>query len=309
MTALRHLALHSRLTRVWTAALVALTLLGYFRIVTNAEFALASAAIIPVFSVSWAGGLRHGLAVATIAAMMWLISGWWVVPAHLPHWILVLNVCVRLTVYLCVAALTARVRTLLWHEAETGRRECLTGLLNRRAFYEAGHTEMMRAGRYGHGIAVGFIDLDRFKRLNDSQGHGTGDTALRAVASALTKALRQTDYVARLGGDEFGIILPEIDAAGATVAAHKLAGQVAVGLKAFPPVSASIGLAWFERVSDDFGELLQEADILMYQVKSAGVGGIRIRHFTSPVSPETADSALNTGRLPIVNHVPIGEKS
>jgi hypothetical protein len=103
------------------------------------------------------------------------------------------------------------------------------------------------------------------------------------------------------------IILPEIDAAGATVAAHKLAGQVAIGLKAFPPVSASVGPAWFERVSDDFGALLQEADILMYQVKGAGVGGIRVRHFTGPVSPETADPLINTERVPIVNHVPIGE--
>lgn len=271
----------SRLQLVWLAALAALSVLGIFRALTDAEFALASVAIVPVYMVAWAGGFRHGLAVAIIASVMWFISGLWGQPAHGPHWIMLLNGLTRFLTYLLIVYLTARVRVLLLHEADSARRDPLTGLLNRRAFHEAGQAEVLRASRYHHPITVVFIDLDRFKQLNDSRGHETGDLALRAVGRALTGALRSTDYVARLGGDEFGIILPQIDWAGATAAGGKLAADITDSLSGFAPVAASIGLAWFESSDRDFGALIKEADALMYRIKQQGTGGVQLRRIAT----------------------------
>lgn len=278
-TTLTRLLTKSRLQLVWIAAVVTLLVLGFFRALTDAEFALASAAIIPVYLVAWAGGFRHGLAAAILAAMMWFVSGLLGTPAHAARWFLLLNGSTRFLTYLLVVYLTARVRALLLHEAESARREPLTGLLNRHAFQEIGHGEVLRASRYHHPLAVVFVDLDRFKQLNDSHGHEAGDRALRAVGRALSGALRSTDFVARLGGDEFGIILPEIDQIGAAATGDKLAAQVAAALSEFAPVSASIGMAWFERAGTDFEGLLKEADSVMYRIKRARAGGVQVQHF------------------------------
>jgi diguanylate cyclase (GGDEF)-like protein len=282
LIALTQLLRHNRLKLVWIAAVVTLLLLGFFRALTGAEFALASAAIVPVYLVTWGGGFRHGLAAAILAAIMWFISGMLGTPAHGTRWIVLLNGFTRFLTYLLVVYLTARVRALLLHEAESARREPLTGLLNRRAFHEIGRGEVLRASRYHHPLAVIFVDLDRFKQLNDSRGHEVGDRALCAVGRALCGALRGTDHVARLGGDEFGIILPEIDRVGATATGDKLVAEVTAALKAFAPVSASIGIAWFDRAGGDFEALLKEADAAMYRIKRERAGEAQVPHFPKP---------------------------
>jgi diguanylate cyclase (GGDEF)-like protein len=280
---------HSIMLRIWPAAVATLILLGVFRTLTEAKFAIASAAVVPVYVVAWTGGLGPGLAAAVLAALMWFISGLWSAPSYGVHWIVLLNGITHFLIYLLVAYLTARVRTLLLQEAESARREPLTGLLNRRAFHEIGHGEVLRASRYHHPVAVVFIDLDRFKQLNDSRGHEAGDRALCAVGQALIRALRRTDSVARLGGDEFGIILPEIDRIGVAATGEKLAADIAIALSGFAPVSASIGVAWFEHVGVDFETLIREADLLMYAIKRGSQGGLKIRHF--PNSPRAVSVA------------------
>jgi GGDEF domain-containing protein len=84
-----------------------------------------------------------------------------------------------------------------------------------------------------------------------------------------------------LGGDEFGIILPEIDRLGVAATGEKLAADIATALSGFAPVSASIGVAWFERVGADFETLIREADLLMYTIKRGSQGGLKIRHFSN----------------------------
>lgn len=126
---------------------------------------------------------------------------------------------------------------------------------------------------------MAFLDLDDFKRLNDSQGHEAGDRALTAVAKSLAGSLRNTDRLARLGGDEFAVLLPEISHAAAIEAGHKIAAAADVALKQFPPVSASIGIAWFESTESDFPAMLDAADSLMYAIKQEGKHGMRVERF------------------------------
>lgn len=187
----------------------------------------------------------------------------------------------RFATYAFITHLVVMVRTLLAREREIASPDALTGLLNRRAFFEAGHAEAERSRRYGHPLAIAFLDMDDFKRLNDSQDHEAGDRALQAVANSLGGSLRNADRLARLGGDEFAVLLPEISYDAATEAGHKIAAAADVALKEFPPVSASIGIARFESAESDFSAMLDAADSLMYEIKQQGKHGMRVERFAS----------------------------
>jgi diguanylate cyclase (GGDEF)-like protein len=124
-------------------------------------------------------------------------------------------------------------------------------------------------------VAVLFVDLDDFKVVNDSLGHGAGDRLLREVGARLRSCLREHDTVGRLGGDEFAILAEDTD----LETARMLAQRVLTTLGApFPLVGgqvtirASIGIAFDERLTLDEAQLLRNADIAMYAAKSRGKG-------------------------------------
>ena len=157
---------------------------------------------------------------------------------------------------------------------QLARFDSLTGLPNRATFMDELERALARARRLGHTFAVGFIDLDRFKNINDSLGHAAGDELLKVMARRLPNALRETDLVARLGGDEF-VVLIEGHATAPTLAlvGQKLLGAIceplAIAGRAFQ-ISASLGLALFPGDGDDAATLLKHADAAMYQAKAQG---------------------------------------
>ena len=266
---------------VWGVGLFVVGLLWTLRIVTDAEFTFFSAAIIPLIAVTWVGGLRDGLWFSAIVALMWAGSDLLSDRQFSAELIPVLNALTRLAVYGLVAFLTSKVRLLLSRERELAIHDPLTGLMNRRALFEVGEAEADRHRRYGHTLAVAFLDLDNFKKLNDSKGHVAGDKALEAVATALKGAVRKTDLVARFGGDEFAVLLPEIEYDNAVDAAAKIAAVVNLSLAKFSPVSVSVGVAWFDDAGIGFPAMLKAADELMYDIKKEGKHGTRARCFTS----------------------------
>ena len=279
MDILKKLLVRGKLLVTWAVAALAIVILGVLRHSTDTEYAFASVTIIPVFFVTWVCGFSHGVAAAALAVIMWAATDALSYQGPREIQIVYLNGSVRMATYCFVAYLTARIRTLLQREIELASHDALTGLMNRRAFLEAGHSEVGRALRYGHPVAIVFLDLDNFKQLNDSRGHDVGDTALKSVADALRKTLRTTDTVARLGGDEFGVVLPEIDCNAATEASNKIVAAVGTALTTFAPVTASVGVACFEKPDNDFARMLRLADKLMYEVKQDGKGGMRMRSF------------------------------
>lgn len=150
----------------------------------------------------------------------------------------------------------------------------LTGLSNRLAFIERLSSSLMLATRHNRILAVLFIDLDRFKDVNDTLGHTTGDQLLVAVTKRLVSCMRVSDTLARLGGDEFVCILEEIEsAAAASVVAEKL---LDVFREPFTIndndlyLSASIGIGISPGDGDNVETLLRNADIAMYQAKDSG---------------------------------------
>ena len=153
-------------------------------------------------------------------------------------------------------------------------RDALTGLANRSLLRDRLSQAVSYAYRYGHPIWVLFVDLDRFKFVNDTLGHQAGDILLTAVSSRLQAAVRDTDTVARMGGDEFVLILPErTDAGLSTHIVQRIMDAIAQpltieGHEFF--VSCSIGVAVYPADGDTPEELIKHADIAMYRAKETG---------------------------------------
>lgn len=156
----------------------------------------------------------------------------------------------------------------------------LTGLANRASLMLELERASARAKRSGRGFGTLFIDLDRFKSVNDTLGHRTGDIVLCGVAQRITSATRETDLVARNGGDEFVVLAEDATDLSVLVA---LGDRIQAALsEAVPvdddviPVSASIGVSWHDPATAGDRDPLRDADIAMYQAKSTGPGGIQV---------------------------------
>ncbi|MGZ5036847.1 MAG: putative bifunctional diguanylate cyclase/phosphodiesterase [Usitatibacter sp.] len=148
----------------------------------------------------------------------------------------------------------------------------LTGLPNRAMFNEQLGQAVRLAERGTASLAVLLLDMDRFKAINDTLGHPTGDMALREVGMRVRKALRSADIVARLGGDEFGVLLATGDSDNAKVVAekiHKALEEPLVIDGQTMDMAASIGIARYPEHGDDPSALLRAADVAMYQAKRA----------------------------------------
>ncbi|WP_137894997.1 EAL domain-containing protein [Ramlibacter sp. 2FC] len=157
--------------------------------------------------------------------------------------------------------------------------DALTQLPNRLLFRDRLHHAMARSDRSKEIIAVMFLDLDRFKTINDTLGHDAGDLLLREVSSRLCQCVRAEDTVARLGGDEFTIILEQIGKAeDAAVIANKILETLTPpftlsGQETF--VTSSIGITVYPSDSADFDGLVKNADTAMYRAKGGGGNGYR----------------------------------
>ena len=154
------------------------------------------------------------------------------------------------------------------------RHDMLTGLPNRRLFHDRLDHALARARRSGKNLALLFVDLDRFKEINDQIGHDAGDAVLKAVATRLAATTREADTVARLGGDEFVVLLDDPSSQEQVAA---IAQKLLDGLKPEIPFEshtlhavASIGISQYPQDGETAAEILANADRAMYQAKAAG---------------------------------------
>jgi len=147
----------------------------------------------------------------------------------------------------------------------------LTGLYNRRYFNDAIGREVERFKRFGQRFSLIMLDVDHFKRFNDTYGHLAGDDALKAVSSALRDAARTFDHVVRYGGEEFALILPHTDSSQAIAAAERMrcavnAQPIKVGAEEVH-ISASLGAATFPEDAINARDLVSRADEALYEAK------------------------------------------
>jgi diguanylate cyclase (GGDEF)-like protein/PAS domain S-box-containing protein len=185
-----------------------------------------------------------------------------------------------------------------WIERAT--HDPLTGLLNRSRFDEELGAHLARCRRYGATGAVLYLDVDRFKAINDTFGHDVGDHVIHAVARTIRESLRESDVVARLGGDEFAVLLPATDRPQAARVAEKLGAAIA-GIRVpttgpehvdeagaadvlGPTITSSIGVRVLVGALPEAAEAMRDADRAMYAAKTAGRGRWAMHPEGAPVA-------------------------
>jgi diguanylate cyclase (GGDEF)-like protein len=162
-----------------------------------------------------------------------------------------------------------RGRLLQWSLTDS-----LTGIANRRAFLDSFSRALSSGRRRGEPVAVLILDVDHFKRVNDTAGHTAGDAVLRSLARALAEAVRSEDTLARVGGEEFGVVIPGASLASAAAAAERLRETIAArpveveGLRF--DVTVSVGVASTDEGDVEAATLFARADALLYEAKRRG---------------------------------------
>lgn len=270
-----------RLEKFPPAVLVLFSLVQFGLIVTldvttGKDLAFSIFYLAPISMIAWTLGRAAGLLTAGVGAVLWMVvdlrdAGRYSA-SMAPLW----NAGVRLGFFIIVSAMLASLRKAHDHERTLARRDNLTGLLNARAFFAEVGRELERARRSGRPVTMAYMDLDHFKKVNDTFGHLVGDELLKIIAETMQGSLRATDLTARLGGDEFALFLPETGEERAREAVDRLRNAILERMRERNwPVTASIGAATFPRPTTDVETLVRFVDHLMYEVKSSGRNAVR----------------------------------
>jgi diguanylate cyclase (GGDEF)-like protein len=206
------------------------------------------------------------------------------------------HLILRLADDLSLALANLRLRESLRHLSV---RDALTGLFNRRYLEETLEREVHRATREGKSLGMLLLDLDHFKRLNDTLGHQAGDEALRAVGDLLARSIRAGDVACRFGGEEFVILLPGATLDGATRRAEHLRGELAELAVSYrgeelAAITASIGVAALPEIAGSATALLRAADTATYRAKHEGRDRIAV------AERSTGERAASSQRSPSV---------
>jgi diguanylate cyclase (GGDEF)-like protein len=184
------------------------------------------------------------------------------------------SICITIADATDISVVHGQLNRALAIISEQSARDGLTGLYNRRKLQEQLAVEYARVRRYGGDLSVLVLDIDHFKRVNDSFGHLVGDDVIRMVADISARTLRETDHVARYGGEEFVALLPSTNIDGAREAGERLRAEIeraeiAAGANLIS-VTVSVGASQLRAEHDDVEELIQDADAALYQAKRTG---------------------------------------
>lgn len=182
----------------------------------------------------------------------------------------------------------AELQRALAREQLSARTDYLTGVNNRRHFFDLASHAFGAASRYRHPLCVILFDIDHFKQVNDTLGHHVGDEILQGVARIAGRQLRAADVLGRYGGEEFVIVLPETDAQQAMIVAERIrAATAADGIdteKGPVKVTISVGIAVVQSGDDALDALIRRADQALYAAKAAGRNRTMLFGSSAPMS-------------------------
>lgn len=180
--------------------------------------------------------------------------------------------------------------------------DTLTGLPNRRHFFDVAETCLLQSRRYGNPMTIGLLDLDNFKQINDTYGHSAGDEVLRVMADILRQVLRDSDTPARIGGEEFAVILTSTSLEDAVNALERIRATlsltpITIGNRTLHATVSIGAVQWHEDEHENVHSLLMQADSALYRAKRRGRNRVEIHHpyDAEPMSEPLSDS--NWGAL------------
>ena len=258
----------------WTAVGLSF-LIAWFDYATGYELSFALFYLLPIAMAGWTVSRLGAVLIALLCDILTVIS-FLAAGGHTSVAILYWNAASRLILFSTFGLLVHSVRRLLLRERGLARTDPLTGLVNRRGLEDewALLTEHLR--RHPSPVCLAIVDLDRFKLLNDRQGHAEGDLALKEWAQLALGQLRADDTVARVGGDEFVIVLPRAEPGQALARLEALKTLVdELFARNDWPVGMSVGVAVHRSGTPRWSDLMSRADRQLYTAKENGKGRIR----------------------------------
>ncbi len=262
----------------WALLIGSLALIGLAALLdyqTGSEIETTVFYLLPIAAATWYLGRGAGLVFGLLSVVITSVLTWQARP-DLPavHRIQLLNGAVHLGFFVLTAIAVSIMSRQALRLRVLAREDALTGIPNRRAFFGALTRTLEWGRRHGTPWVLGYLDVDDFKKVNDTLGHGEGDAVLRTVARALRDGLRRVDVVARLGGDEFALLLPETDAERAEVVVNKLLDLLSEAMaREGWEVTFSIGVITFLVSPHSVDSAVAAADECMYGVKARGKAG------------------------------------
>jgi diguanylate cyclase (GGDEF)-like protein len=270
--------INDRKYRVAICCLLAAVFIGVIRFLTGPEFALSLFYILPITLATWYSGRRSGVMVSLASAGSWLVADLNMLAGFSSPLIPYLNETFRLTVFLIITFILAKLKITMDNHKALSRTDPLTAILNRRAFYDLAEMELNKARRYQNPLSVLYVDIDNFKQVNDCLGHHTGDKLLRSAAKMIKRNIRAIDVIGRFGGDEFVILLAQTGAESVAPVARKLKEKLFNLMQENSwPVTFSIGAVTFENPPESVEQLVIAADRQMYNAKKNGKNRIHYK--------------------------------
>lgn len=257
-----------------SAALV--LLIGVGDRLTGPYLVFATFYLLPVAATAWFVGRGPALWLAGLAAVTGVV-GTALDPGEVTPPVYVWNGVFRFVTYLVVAVALSAEREAMRTIQLLASTDPLTGLLNRRRFYEMVERELTLSQRSGRPVALAYVDIDDLKHRNDTYGHEAGDAILVEFAAAAQHTARSSDLLARLGGDEFGILLVDADRRSAEAVLDRLRSELAAS--PFLPITFSAGVVAGPADGEiDVEGLIRAADLLMIEAKATGKSCTVSRH-------------------------------
>lgn len=279
-------------TQITIICILLIFLLGVINSKAGYELTFSIFYLIPISIISWYIGRSSGITISIISAVVWgsidVMSG------HQYSHIVILfwNTLARLGFFIITTQLLSTLKIQFQIEKRLSRTDNLTGTLNGSAFEDTATKLLGIVARYNHPTVLAYIDVDNFKKINDTLGHLEGNKVLNIIGGILLNSVRSTDCVGRMGGDEFTILLPETSRSDATFIFERIRQQITNKANEYNwPISTSIGgIAVFLKEPPTVEEAIKFADNLMYRVKNNGKNNILIEEFPGNKIPAQKES-------------------
>jgi diguanylate cyclase (GGDEF)-like protein len=268
--------MHSFLLRqkkrfLFTIMLLLIVLIGYTDYATGVEISLSLFYMVPIVVAAWYIDGAAGYMIVVLCVTTWIASDRAAGQTYSQATILIWNAITRMLVFALIVRLLQDVKRALAHQRMLSQTDHLTGIANRREFHQQLKEELARARRFTVPVSLVYIDLDRFKEVNDAFGHRAGDHVLRVVAQLFQSAIRDTDLVARLGGDEFAILLPNTGRDGASCIMQRIRASFREQIShLYSGLTFSAGVVSFGCAPSSVDDVIHQADAVMRWIKTRG---------------------------------------